>query len=187
MTVSTPQHHPQQPTQLVELIREPLSLGDLNDLCDATELAIENGGGFGWVDVPDRNSLELYWQGVITVPSRLLFVARQDDVICGSAQLVFPPKNNQAQAMSAHIYSLFLAPWARKTGLASRLLKYIETIAHSDGVDIINIDVRATQESAIQLYEGAGYQRIGTHPRYAKIDNEYVSGHYYYKDLNDQP
>ena len=37
---------------------EPLSVADLNDLCDATDAAIEAGGGFGWIKMPNRDILE---------------------------------------------------------------------------------------------------------------------------------
>lgn len=38
---------------------------DLEDLCDATDAAIKDGGGFGWVDPPDRAAMERYWKGVL--------------------------------------------------------------------------------------------------------------------------
>jgi hypothetical protein len=91
---------------------------DLEDLCDATEAAIGDGGGFGWVEAPPRHVLEAYWRGVLLVPERSLFVARLDGTICGSAQLARPPRNNEAQAFAAQMMSNFIAPWARGHGLA---------------------------------------------------------------------
>ena len=43
---------------------------DLDDLCEATESAILEGGGFGWLKVPPRQVLENYWKGVLLVPER---------------------------------------------------------------------------------------------------------------------
>ena len=60
---------------------------DLDDLCEATESAIVEGGGFGWLKVPARQVLENYWKGVLLVPERRLVVGRLDGVIAGSAQL----------------------------------------------------------------------------------------------------
>src|SRR5690606_36812912 len=85
--------------------------GELEDLCDATDAAIEDGGGFGWVAPPPRNSLEAYWRGVMLVPERSLYVARFDGTICGSAQLLRPSRHNEAQAFAAQLQSAFLAPW----------------------------------------------------------------------------
>lgn len=167
----------------VELVDRPLNTADLNDLCDSTDAAIEAGGGFGWIKLPSREILERYWQGVITMPSRLLFVARLDNVICGSAQLILPPANNEAQAHSVTLTALFISPWARGHGLARNLLDKIEATAKESGYSVINLDVRETQDAAISLYESAGYEQIGRHPYYAKVGGTFVSGRYYCKVL----
>ncbi|MEE2980373.1 MAG: GNAT family N-acetyltransferase, partial [Pseudomonadota bacterium] len=51
-----------------------LSRRDLNGLCDATEAAITDGNGFGWLKPPQRRVLEGYWRGVLLVPGRDLLV-----------------------------------------------------------------------------------------------------------------
>jgi len=156
---------------------------DLADLCEATETAIEEGGGFGWVRKPPRESLEKYWQGSLLVPGRTLFVGRLDGVIAGSAQLIRPPRNNEAQAFSAQLMSAFVAPWARGHGLARGLVGAVEQAARQAGIVILNLDVRDTQTAAIKLYESAGYTRWATHPAYACVGGRIISGHYYYKRL----
>ena len=173
-----------KPIPLVELITDPLSVADLNDLCDATDAAIEAGGGFGWIKLPNRDILERFWQGVIAMPARMLFVARLDGVICGAAQLIRPTKNNEAQSFSAHLTGFFISPWARGQGLSRRLLDYIEKTALKEGFQVINLDVRETQEAAITLYESAGYKKIGEHPAYAKTNEKIIKGFYYYKVID---
>ena len=121
MTSDNLHHSALKPIPSVELVTEPLSVGDLNDLCDATEAAIEAGGGFGWVQLPNRGLLERFWQGVLAMPVRMLFTARLDGVICGSAQIIRPPKNNEAQAFAATLTGLFISPWARGQGLSTAL------------------------------------------------------------------
>lgn len=162
---------------------ESLSATDLADLCEATEAAIAEGGGFGWVKRPPRETLEKYWRGFLLVPGSSLFVARLDGVIAGSAQLIRPPRNNEAQAFSAQLTSSFVAPWARGHGLARGLLAAVEQAARRAGVAILNLDVRDTQEAAIRLYEAAGFTRWGTHPAYARVAGRVVPGHYYFKRL----
>jgi ribosomal protein S18 acetylase RimI-like enzyme len=156
---------------------------DLADLCEATEAAIEEGGGFGWVKKPPRETLEKYWRGFLLVPGRALFIARLDGVVAGSAQLIRPPRNNEAQAFSAQLMSAFVAPWARGHGLARGLLAAVEQAARRAGVAILNLDIRDTQKAAIQLYESAGYTRWGTHPAYARVAGRIVPGHYFFKRL----
>ena len=46
----------------------------LDDLCEATESAIAEGGGFGWLKPPPRQVLENYWKGTLLVPERWLVV-----------------------------------------------------------------------------------------------------------------
>jgi ribosomal protein S18 acetylase RimI-like enzyme len=162
---------------------EAFAKTDLDDLCDAAEAAIDDGGGFGWVEAPPRHIMENYWRGVLLVPGRELLVARLDGTICGSAQLVRPPRNNEAQAFAAQMMHNFMAPWARGHGLARRLVIAVEDAARAAGFAILNLDVRDTQAAAIQLYETLGYVRWGTHPAYARVGSMVVPGHYYYKRL----
>jgi len=172
------------PTTSVETV-ESLKSGDLNDLCDATEAAIVDGGGFGWVRPPSRDVMERYWKGVLAIPLRTLFVGRLDGVIVGSVQLVDPPPNNEAQAFAATIASAFVAPWARGHGLAQSLVMAAEAEARERGFAVIQLDVRDTQEAAIRLYENHGYQRWGTNPFYALVDGKMISGHYFCKILKE--
>lgn len=167
----------------VEPVSSSLSPADLNDLCDATDAAIKAGGGFGWVDLPSRDVLERFWQGVMVMPLRMLFVARLDGVICGTCQIIRPTQNNEAQRHAAQISGLFVTPWARGRGLSRMLLDRAETEAQRLGHTVINLDVRETMDTAIKLYESAGYKQIGTHPYYACVNGEFVPGRYYTKNL----
>lgn len=160
-----------------------LSTGEMQDLCDATDAAIENGGGFGWVTLPAREILERYWSGVLTMPQRRLFLARLDGVICGTCQLMLPSKNNEAQSFAVQLTAHFVAPWARGHGLARLLLEEAEAQAREEGYSVINLDVRETQEAALRLYEGLGYEKIGEHPYYAQVDGKIIRGRYYTKLL----
>ncbi len=174
----------QTPTLEVEYVQEQLSENDLNDLCDATDAAIEAGGGFGWVELPARDILENYWRGVVTAPTRQLFVARLDGTICGTTQIVLPPKNNQAQGHIVELTTNFVAPWARGYGLAKNLLQAVEKHCANEGFAVINLDVRETMERAIKLYESLGYETFGTHPFSVRVDGETIKSRYYYKVIN---
>lgn len=169
----------------VEFVTEPLSQNDLNDLCDATDAAIEGGGGFGWLKPPSREGLERYWQGVIAAPTRWLFVARLDGVICGTTQVVLPPNNNEAQGHAVQLTTNFVAPWARGHGLAVRLLETVEEVCREKGYAVINLDVREGMTRAIEVYEGLGYVSFGTHPYSVKdVDGKTVASRYYCKVIN---
>lgn len=166
----------------IEKIGE-LSKRDLSELTDATEAAIVDGSGFGWVDAPAREVLERYWKGVLVVPTRTLFVARLDGVICGSIQLVEPPPNKEMWSFAAAIDTHFVAPWARGHGRARELVETAEGEARRRGYKVLNLSVTATQKRAIEIYEAGGYTRWGTHPKFALVRGEYIPGHFYTKDL----
>jgi ribosomal protein S18 acetylase RimI-like enzyme len=156
---------------------------ELNALCEAAHSAIIEGGGFGWINPPGRLALESYFRGVLLVPERELFIARLNGTIVGSAQLLRPPRNNEAQAFAAHLMHSFIAPYARGHGLARLLTLRVEEGARALGYQVLNLDVRDTQGAAIRLYESLGYVRWGTHPHYARVAGETILGHHYYKLL----
>jgi ribosomal protein S18 acetylase RimI-like enzyme len=160
---------------------------DLDDICEATESAIVEGGGFGWLKVPARQVLENYWKGMLLVPERRLVVGRLDGVIAGSVQLSRAPRNNEAQAFAGTLTSAFVAPWARGRGIARAVIAEAERLAHELDLVVLNLDLRDTQQAAIGLYESLGYKRWGTHPCYARVEGRVVPGHYYYKRIDQDP
>src|SRR5262249_31221059 len=157
---------------------------DLNDICDAAEAAISEGGGFGWVRRPPRHIMEAYWKGVLLVPDRRVFVGRLDGTIAGSAILVRPPRNNEAQAFGAQLTGTFVAPWARGRGLGHKIVELVEATARELGIEVLNLDVRDTQVAAIRLFESLGYRRWGLHPAYARVNGKIVSGYFLWKPLS---
>jgi len=176
----------QSPAEEHDLVVERLSEftdDDLHALCEATDAAIIDGGGFGWLQPPGRRQLETYFRGVLLVPERELFVARLDGVIVGSVHLVRPPRNNEAQAFAAQLMHSFIAPYARGHGLARKLTIEVEERARDLGYHVLNLDVRESQGAAIRLYERLGYTRWGIHPEYALVKGQWVRGYYYFKRL----
>jgi ribosomal protein S18 acetylase RimI-like enzyme len=156
---------------------------DLEDLCAATEEAIVDGNGFGWLKPPPRDVLEAFWRGVVLIPGRDLAVARYDGTVVGSAQLVRPSANNEAQAFAATLTTFFVAPAARGHGLAHGLLDQVERRAAELGFGVLELNVRDSQKAAIALYERCEYVRWASKNKYAKVDGAFVGGHYYRKDL----
>ncbi|MBC7801188.1 MAG: GNAT family N-acetyltransferase [Gemmatimonadaceae bacterium] len=174
------------PNLLVERAAD-LPDDDLHSLCEAADAAILDGGGFGWVKSPGRLALESYFRGVLLVPERELFIGRLGGVIVGSLQLVRPPRNNEAQAFAATLMHAFIAPYARGHGLARLMTLRAEDGARSLGYQVLNLDVRETQEAAIQLYESLGYHRWGEHPAYARVGGRTIRGIFFTKLLQRDP
>ena len=177
--IQAPKLHVEHATELHE--------DDLAALCEATNAAILDGGGFGWVSPPGQQALERYFRGVMLVPERELFVGRADGIITGSAQLVRQPRNNEAQSFAAAIMHAFVAPFARGQGLARQMMLRIEDRARALNYRVLNLDVRETQTAAIALYDSLGYTRWGIHPEYARVKGQTIRGYYYTKALRARP
>ncbi len=167
----------------IDMVENSLSPADLNDLCDATDAAVEGGGGFGWLTPPAREVMERYWKGVLVVPERHLILARRDEVVCGAAQLVEPSRHNEAQSFCANIIACFIAPWARGVGAGRKLMDTCEKLALEMGYKVVQIDVRETQVHAVTLFEDMGYTRWGVNPAYAQVEGQLIRGFYYTKTL----
>ncbi len=180
MSATTPRER--EAVITVERVTE-LNDEDLAALCEAADAAIIEGGGFGWVHPPGRQAMERYFRGLMLVPERELYGARMDGLLVGSAQLVRPPRNNEAQAFAAQVMHGFVAPYARGHGVARLLMQRVEEGARALGYHVLNLDVRATQAVAIALYESMGYTRWGEHPLYARVNGQTVPGYFYYKVL----
>ena len=156
---------------------------DLADLCNVTEQAIKNGGGFGWLKVPTTGELKKFWKGVVVIPNRSLVVGRLNNAIAGTLQTKIQPPNNEAQQNILNIFSHFVAPWARGFGLAKAMIDKAESLGLQNGANCAHLDVRETQEAAIKLFESKGYTRWGINPYYAVVNGKNIQGYYFYKKL----
>ena len=166
----------------VESLKE-VSETDLADLCNITEQAIKAGGGFGWLTIPPIETLKKYWNGLVVVQNRILIVGRLNEAIAGTLQLALQPTNNEAQKKIINISSHFVAPWARGHGLAKNMIDYAENTAKEKGASCVQLDIRETQEAAIQLFKSKGYEQWGSNPSYAVVEGKTISGLYFYKNI----
>ena len=165
-----------------EVLRK-LSSIDLADLCNITEQAITAGGGFGWLKTPPRETLNKYWNGLLLIQSRILIVGRLNDAIAGTLQLELHPHNNEAQKNIIKIASHFVAPWARGYGLAKRIIDYAEFITKENEGTCLQLDIRETQDAAIQLFKSKGFKQWGENPNYAFVEGKSIKGLYFYKNI----
>ncbi|MCH4091600.1 1-(5-phosphoribosyl)-5-[(5-phosphoribosylamino)methylideneamino]imidazole-4-carboxamide isomerase [Acetobacter sp.] len=164
---------------------QTLNEDDLPALCECVDASILGGGGFAWVRPQGRSVLERYFRGILLVPERLLFVARQDGLIVGSAQMVRPSRSNEAQAMIASVTQFHIAPYARGIGLGRLLIEEIIKAARAMGYQVLNLDVRETQTAAMMLFRNLGFEQWGVNPYYAAGDGRMVRGHYFFKRLQE--
>lgn len=69
-------------------------------------------------------------------------------------------------AGEAHILNLCTAPVAQGQGHGRRLLRHVLRMARGRGAQRVFLEVRPSNEHAIALYHGEGFNEIGRRPRY---------------------
>ena len=77
------------------------------------------------------------------------------------------------------VVELYVDYFFQDQGIGSKLIEF----AKSAGIEIINLEVRSDNASAVHLYEKFGFKHIGTSPAFFKIDDEYYDFEIMYLDL----
>ncbi|KXV20150.1 1-(5-phosphoribosyl)-5-[(5-phosphoribosylamino)methylideneamino]imidazole-4-carboxamide isomerase [Gluconobacter japonicus] len=170
-------------TVTCERVMSSLSPDDMEALCEAVTAAILDGGGFGWLQPPGSQALERYFEGMLLVPERSLYVVRDKGMICGAGQLARPASSYEAHAATVNLTGFFVAPYARGRGLGRALANAMIQGAKAMGCKVINCDVRETHDAAIGLFRSLDFEHWGTHPYYARIGGQTVRGLFFSKLL----
>ncbi len=68
-------------------------------------------------------------------------------------------------------------------GIGSQIMKNLLAFAKENGFEIVDLQVRSDNCSAIHLYEKYGFRKIGTHPAFHKVGEENVGFDYMYLEL----
>jgi GNAT superfamily N-acetyltransferase len=104
-------------------------------------------------------------------PGGAFLIAYLDGRPVGCAGLV------RLDERTGEVKRMYVAPAARRRGLARRLLTGLEDSAHAAGYSRVRLDTSAGQPEARSLYEASGYRRIDPYN-----DNEYAA-HWFEKGL----
>jgi GNAT superfamily N-acetyltransferase len=147
--------------------------------------AVESGAAVNFLAGVTRDEAAGWWaarsdavrDGTITV-----FVARDDDDrIVGST--LIERSRNQNSPHRAEIGKVIVHRSARRQGIATGLMQAAEGQARTEGRWMLVLDT-VTDSAAAALYEGLGWQIVGTIPGYAlDTAGEPEPATYYYKDL----
>ena len=80
------------------------------------------------------------------------------------------------------LYSMYVQPAARGTGLARLLVEAVLDHAR-EKVETIQLAVQSRNHTALRLYESCGFERYGEEPRALKVDGAYFDEVLMYLDL----
>ncbi|HEY8586833.1 MAG TPA: N-acetyltransferase [Rhodanobacter sp.] len=109
----------------------------------------------------DRLSRAQYRRHLDSNSAQVLVASLNHHLFLGSAVLFF-----RKGSTLARVYSLATQPEARGRGVGAALLDAAAEAARRHGCHAIRLEVRTDNASAIGLYEGHGYRRIGRYAKY---------------------
>ena len=143
-----------------------LADADIAALADVTIDCVEGDASVGFMHPLTRERATAFWHRVgegVASGERILFVAADDDGICGTVQLVLAQMENQPHR--ADLSKLLVHRRARRRGLGAALMYAVEAAARACGRTVLVLDTAS--DAAERLYERLGWQRVGVIPEYA--------------------
>lgn len=100
----------------------------------------------------------------------LLLLAKADGNIIGNASL-----NRQPRRMCHRgEISVAVARSHWNKGIGSQLLEHLLTFAKENAFELLELQVRSDNLSAIHLYQKYGFEKLCTFPAFFKIENQYL-------------
>lgn len=94
-------------------------------------------------------------------PTGAFYVGYRDEVPVTMGGWRFRPDVSRLDARTpAEVKRMYVAPDARRGGLARLMLAHLEATARSAGADAVLLETGIAQPEAMALYESSGYERI---------------------------
>jgi GNAT superfamily N-acetyltransferase len=154
-------------------------------LADVLVDCVENGASVSFMLPLSREKAVAFWLGVVDGVARnervLLVAEDQEGQIVGTVQMIVSMPDNQPHR--ADIAKMLVHSKARRRGIAQRLMAAIDDAAREVGKTVLVLDT-VTGGDAERLYERAGWQRVGSVPKYALMpDGEFCATTFFYKHL----
>jgi ribosomal protein S18 acetylase RimI-like enzyme len=101
-------------------------------------------------------------------PAGALIVGYLDDrTVATGAWRFRPDVTRLGSTRAAEVKRMYVAPSARRQGLAQRMLTHLEATARQAGADVMILETGTAQPEAMAFYEAAGYQRVEPFGHYA--------------------
>jgi GNAT superfamily N-acetyltransferase len=107
---------------------------------------------------PDRTEMDA---AEFEAPSGAFYVGYRDGLPVTMGGWRFRPDVDRLGAQRAvELKRMYVAPSARRGGLARLMLAHLEATARTAGADVIVLESGTRQPEALALYESMGYERI---------------------------
>ncbi len=130
---------------------------------------------FGAEGLPFSVEAEMeYLEKTENSQDNIILLAKENGKIIGDASLSRLPRRMRHRGELG--ISVLKEHWSK--GVGSKLLEHILDFASKNSFDVIDLEVRSDNVHAIHLYKKFGFEKIGSHPAFFKIDDEYISFDY---------
>ena len=117
---------------------------------------------------------EAFISGMENSYDDIMLIAKDNEKIVGCASLSRLPRRMKHRGD----FAVSVAKEYWNQGIGSMLLCRILDFAKENAFEIIDLQVRSDNLKAIHLYEKYGFQKIGVHPAFFKINGEDISFDY---------
>ena len=157
----------------------------IENLADVLIDCVEGGASVSFMLPLPRGKAVAFWRGVadgVSRDERVLLVAENSNgEVVGTVQLILAQPDNQPHR--ADVAKMLVHRKARRRGIAQGLMDAIDAAARSEGKLVLVLDT-VTGGDAERMYERAGWQRVGSVPKYALMpDGEFCATTFFYKHL----
>jgi ribosomal protein S18 acetylase RimI-like enzyme len=168
----------------IDILSTPAARAAVPALAAVLADCVANGASVGFMAWNRQADYTAFWEGVVAeveAGRTILFAARRDGEIVGTAQLQLIGKPNQPHR--AEIAKVLVHSRARRRGLGEALMQAAEQAAREAGRTLLVLD---TDEhgAARRLYARLGWTELGTIPRFALMpDGADCGSTFFYKAL----
>jgi GNAT superfamily N-acetyltransferase len=157
----------------------------IEPLADVLIDCVEGGASVSFMLPLPREKALSFWRSVaegVVRGERVLLVAEDaEGRVVGTVQMIMSLPDNQPHR--ADIAKMLVHRSARRRGVAQRLMAAIDDAAREEGKSVLVLDT-VTGGDAERLYERAGWQRVGSVPKYALMPNgAFCATTFFYKHL----
>lgn len=154
-------------------------------LADVLLDCVEGGASVSFMWPMAREKALAFWHRVasgVRAGERVLLVAQDaSGKVVGTVQLVLDLPENQPHR--ADVAKMLVLRSARRQGVARALLEVLDREALREGRKVLVLDT-VTGGDAERVYERAGWQRVGSVPRYALMpDGRFCATTFFHKQL----
>jgi GNAT superfamily N-acetyltransferase len=174
-----------KPVNGIELLDAAAAESAIPLLADILLASVDEGAAVTFLAPLSRDTAHAFWRDTardVAAGTKRLLAGWVDGVLAGTVTLAIAWQQNQPHR--AEVAKLMVVPFARRTGLARRLMERLEREAADAGRTLLTLDTRAG-DRADRLYRSMGWIEYGRIADYAvQADGSFEEALFMWKRLD---